>query len=77
MAKIITRARRPRSPFGGGTFIQRSRNESSEQKAIFHNVTGAGRSHVIREFFALGDDDKDVAHAMLQAALDRRVAAGR
>lgn len=38
---------------GAPTFIQRSREVASEQKAIWHNVTGAGRSGVIREFFDL------------------------
>lgn len=42
---------------GGPTFIQRSRAVSSEQKAIWHNVTGAGRRGVIREFFGLNEED--------------------
>jgi hypothetical protein len=62
---------------GGPTFIQRSRGESSEQKAIFHNVTGAGRSHVIRDFFRLSDDDKQLAHDVLQKALNERARQAR
>lgn len=33
--------------------IQRSRQKSSEDKALYHNVTGAGKSRVIRQFMGL------------------------
>jgi hypothetical protein len=64
---------RKRSPFSGTTFVQRSRNESSEQKAIWHNVTGAGRSHVRREFFDLTDDERQAAKDALEGLIDQRL----
>jgi hypothetical protein len=57
----------------GPTFIQRSRSESSEQKAIWHNVTGAGRSGTIREFFALGEDDETAIKAGVEKLLADRI----
>jgi hypothetical protein len=42
----------------GGTFIQRSRSVSGADKAFWHNIAGAGRARVIREFFALSDADE-------------------
>jgi hypothetical protein len=39
------------------TFIQRSRQMPSEEKAMYHNVLGAGRSGVIREFFNVNDTE--------------------
>jgi hypothetical protein len=50
-------AKKLRKVRSGPTFIQRSRSVSSEQKAIYHNVTGAGKSGVKRQFFEIGDDD--------------------
>lgn len=55
------------------TFIQRSRAESSEQKAIWHNVTGAGRRHVRREFFDLNGADQQVLRDALETAVASRV----
>lgn len=43
----------------GGTFIQRSRAIGAAEKAYAHNISGAGRSRVKREFFALSDKDLD------------------
>lgn len=80
MAKLPfpTRARRAgtkaRRPFSGGTFIQRSRTESSEQKAIYHQVTGAGRSGVLREFFGLTDEEAQSAKTKLESVLSERIA---
>jgi hypothetical protein len=59
------------------TFIQRSRDVSSEQKAMWHNVTGAGKSHVVREFFGLSDDEQNAAKAALEKAIEQRVRAHR
>lgn len=66
-----------RKPFSGGTFIQRSRSESSEQKAIWHNVQGAGRSHVRREFFGLTDEEANECRDQLAKAIDQRVRSAR
>jgi hypothetical protein len=53
-------AKRQASP---QTFIQRSRGKSPVEKALFHQVTGAGRSHVKRPFLGLTDGE---AHAITQ-----------
>jgi hypothetical protein len=57
----------------GGTFIQRSRSVAGADKALFHNVTGAGRSHVIRKFFGLTPDEKTLIRDRVQAHLSRQV----
>lgn len=64
-------ARRLRS-VSRGTFIQRSREESSEQKAIFHHVTGAGRSRVKREFFGVDAEGQEEIGAALKARMDQQ-----
>ena len=64
-------AKRPKR--AGPTFIQRSRGESSEQKAIWHNVTGAGRSQVVREFFGLDDSDHTAVRDAVETLLARRL----
>lgn len=40
------------------TAIQRSRNVAPEEKAAFHQITGAGRAHVLRPFLGLTPDDE-------------------
>ena len=55
---------------GSGTLIQRSRAISPQQKAIWHNVSGAGRSKVKREFFALSAKDEDDIERMLETRVD-------
>lgn len=53
--KTSGRARRIVSP---GTFIAQSRAVSSEQKAMFHNILGAGRAGTLRKFFDLNLSDQ-------------------
>ena len=53
----------------GRTLIQRSRDLRPAEKALFHNVSGAGKSKVKREFFDL--DDSDVK--AMTDELERRV----
>lgn len=53
----------------GPTLVQRSRSVQPGQKAVWHQVTGAGKSRVKREFFDLNDEDLSV----LAAELDRRM----
>lgn len=55
---------------GGGTFIQRSRSVGAADKAYYHDVAGAGKSHVKREFFDLSEEDIDV----IQDAVDAHIA---
>jgi hypothetical protein len=61
-----------RPPFSGPSFIQRSREVSSEQKAMWHNVTGAGRSRVIREFFGLTDEEQKQVRDALEHEMSTR-----
>lgn len=57
------------------TFIQRSRQMPSEEKAMYHNVLGAGRAGVIREFFDLNESDTVALQEGLSALLAARVGA--
>lgn len=61
----------------GATMIQRSRSKSAEEKAEFHNITGAGRSGVIREFMGLNEDDVDVLTKVVEDGIDRLLAGER
>ena len=63
MAK--TGARRPAAV----SFRQRSRNKGAEEKAIYHQVAGAGRSRVLRKFFELSDADLDAITTRLNAGV--------
>lgn len=53
----------------GRTLIQRSRAVHPAEKALFHNVTGAGKSKVKRAFFDLDASDEEA----LREELKRRV----
>jgi hypothetical protein len=64
-------AKRPKR--SGPTFIQRSRAVASEQKAIYHNVTGAGRSGVIRQFFGVSAADETTLGNSLERLIRMRV----
>lgn len=63
-AKAPRRAK-GRSPVSAGTFIQRSRAESSEQKAIWNQPT--------REFFGLSDQESEQCKALLARELGNRL----
>lgn len=54
---------------GGPTFIQRSREKSPEEKALYHQVAGAGKSRVKREFFDLSDSDVSEIVARMETAI--------
>ena len=45
----------------------------AEQKAIYHQVTGAGKSHVRREFVGLTDDDERKIADTIDRALQKRL----
>jgi hypothetical protein len=53
--------------------LQRSRAIPPAEKAAFHNVTGAGRSQVKREFFSLSEADADALVERLDERLDERL----
>lgn len=57
----------------GPTMVQRSRRVSPQSKAFFHQVTGAGRSHVRRPFLGLTDTEMQTLAARLDAGLRRIV----
>lgn len=54
MAKVWRR----RKPGTGPTLIQRSREVSPAEKASFHNIEGAGKRGVLREFFGIAPSDE-------------------
>ena len=68
MAKRASRVRRVAE--AARTFIQGSRNVSAEQKALYHQVQGAGRSHVLRPFLGLTPTDESVIQQRLEALID-------
>lgn len=55
------------------TFISRSRQVSSEEKALYHNVLGAGRSGIIREFFGLTPDNQTELRQQLEQLVQKRL----
>ena len=55
MAKKATAKKATRK---GPTPIQRSRRVSPAAKAMFHQVTGAGKSKVKRKFFGLSREER-------------------
>jgi hypothetical protein len=59
----------------GPTFIQRSRNLRPSEKAAFHQVLGAGKSHVKRPFFELNANDEAAIVNRIQDGLDRALKA--
>ncbi len=60
----------PRKRTAGRTFIQRSRDVSPEEKATFHQETGAGRGRVKRKFFGLSKNDEDAIGKVIEDAID-------
>lgn len=60
----------------GRTLIQQSRAISPQQKAIYHAVVGAGKSRVIRDFFALGPGDAEAITRLLQGRITTRLQRG-
>jgi len=57
------------------TFIGMSRQVSSEQKAIWHNVTGAGKRGVVRRFFDVNEEDTQACAEGLEKLIDLRLKA--
>lgn len=60
---------------GGPTFIQRSREVNPEQKALYHQVLGAGKSRVKREFFDISQADIAALAARLQKLMGEKIRA--
>lgn len=55
------------------TLIQQSRDVSPSEKATFHQISGAGRRHVLRKFFGLSAADEAVITDRVEAFLDQSV----
>ena len=53
--------------------IQRSRNIPAEQKAIWHQVAGAGKSRVKREFFDLNARDLEALTELAERRVGQRL----
>ncbi len=56
-----------------GTMISQSRGVSPSEKAAFHNISGAGKSRVIREFFGLTPSDEEAITTLVERDLDARL----
>ena len=53
------------------TLIQRSRRVSPSEKATFHQISGAGKSHVLRPFFGLSQSDIAVISDRIAQFVDK------
>lgn len=53
MAKSARINVKPRAKASPQTFIQRSRNVGAGEKAVYHNITGAGKAKTRRVFLGL------------------------
>ncbi len=71
---MAAKGSKPRSTRGSGpTLLQQSRRVSPAEKAAFHNIDGAGRRHVRREFFGLNASDEEAIVDRLDQALAKKV----
>jgi hypothetical protein len=61
MAKRLTKAAR--------SLIQSSRTVGPEQKALYHQVTGAGKSRVKRQFLGLTHGEATALQATLEGEM--------
>jgi hypothetical protein len=52
------------------TMIQQSRRTSPAEKAAYHQIAGAGKSRVKREFFGLSPEDEDAIVKRIEEGLD-------
>jgi hypothetical protein len=73
--EYLIMAKRPKQ--SARTFIGSSRAVSSEEKAMLHSVTGAGRSRVRRPFFTLGERRARAVRDGLEQLIARRLGADR
>jgi hypothetical protein len=74
---LIAAARRRVSPgtiAEAAQLIGKSRRISSEQKAIWHHVTGVGKSKVKRPFFDASDEDRKDMIDGLERLIAARIA---
>ena len=57
------------------TMIQRSRRIPPSEKAAFHQIAGAGKSRVKRQFFGLSASDENAIVDLFEQDLTRRLKA--
>lgn len=50
-----------------------SRNVSPETKAVYHHVTGAGRSRIKRQFFDLNEPELQQLATLIETRLAKRL----
>jgi phage gpG-like protein len=55
------------------TLIQQSRRVSPSEKAAYHQVSGAGKSHTRRQFFGLSASDEAAIVDRVEQDLARRL----
>jgi hypothetical protein len=55
------------------TLIQKSRRVPPAEKAAYHQITGAGRRKVVREFFGVSREDEDAITRTLDERLSRNL----
>jgi phage gpG-like protein len=55
------------------TMIQDSRRKSPEEKALYHQELGAGKSHVKRPFLGLTTEDEEAIVTRLSQGFDKRI----
>lgn len=65
--------KRHRHALGGQTLVQRSRAVPAAEKAAYHQIEGAGKRRVKREFFGLTAADEQVIVDRLEKAIDAAV----
>ena len=54
------------------SMVQRSRKVPAAEKAVYHQIAGAGKSRIKREFFGLTPQDMDVISVLLERRLSQR-----
>jgi hypothetical protein len=45
----------------------------AEEKAIYHQVAGAGKSRVLRKFFELSDSDADAIVKLVEDSISKAI----
>ena len=60
----------------GPTMIQRSRRMSASEKASYHQITGAGKRHVLRQFFGLNARDEEAIVTRIEQQIDKAIREG-
>jgi len=54
------------------SMVQQSRKVPAAEKAVYHQIAGAGKSRIKREFFGLTPQDMDDISVLLERRLSQR-----